>query len=148
MISIQVNHGSPIKGQHQSSRLFSLGHHYSQILCRSAEIETSGGITQTNHFGLDDVVGPEAVDHDHLVHQLLTDMFLADSAFDVPADGDIIDLDQIHKGFLLSDPTDLSIDNISNLNVEALHWEFIFNKVDVALAADYAYDGGEDVLLV
>lgn len=75
-------------------------------------------------------------------------MFLADGAFDVPADGDIIDLNQIHEGFLLSDPADLSIDDISNLDVKALHWEFIFNKVNVALAADYSYDGGEDIFFV
>lgn len=75
-------------------------------------------------------------------------MLLADGAFDVPADGDIIDLDEIDEGFLLSDPGDLSIDDVSHLDVEALHWEFIFNKVDVALAADYADHRGEDVFFV
>ena len=75
-------------------------------------------------------------------------MFFAYGALDILAQRNIVDLDQIHKGLLLSNSTNLSVYNIANLDIEALDWELVFNKVCVLFASNDADYGGKHKLFI
>ncbi len=70
-------------------------------------------------------------------------MFLADGAFNVSTEWNIIDLNEVDECLLLPDSTDLPVDDVSYLDVKAFDGELVFNKVDIMMAADYANQGGE-----
>lgn len=75
-------------------------------------------------------------------------MFFPDSAFDIFAEWNIIDLYDVYKGLIFSNFTNLAIDDVTHLNIEALDWKFVFNKVSVILAAQHTDDWCEDKVLV
>jgi hypothetical protein len=70
-------------------------------------------------------------------------MLFADGAFDVPAEGNIIDLNEVYEGLLLPDLTYLPVDDVTHLDIKALDGEFVFNKVDILMAANHANDRGK-----
>jgi hypothetical protein len=75
-------------------------------------------------------------------------MLLTNGALDILAQRNIIDLNEIYKGLLFPYPADLTVNNISNFNVKAFHWELVFNKVRVLCKANNANGGCEDELFV
>lgn len=148
VVAVKVDHRGPIVRKHQSARLFSLCHHHSQIFCSCGEVQTTRGISQTDNLGLEYVIWSEAINHDDLINQLFSDMLLPNRPFNILAKRDVVDLYDVDKRLIFSYLADLAIDDISNLNIEALDWKLIFNKVSIIPAAQHTDDRGKDKVLV
>lgn len=148
VVAVKVDHRGPIIRKHQSPRLLSLRHHNSQIFCSSGEVQAAGGISQTDDFSLKYIVWSEAIDHDDLINQLFPDMLLPNSPFNILAKRDVVDLYDADERLIFPYFADLAIDDISNPDIEALDWKFIFNKVSIIPAAQHTNDRGKDKVLV
>ena len=148
VVAVDVDHRSPIVRKHQPARLLSLRHNNSQVFSCGGEVQAARGITQTNDFSLEDVVWPEAIDHDYLIDQLFPNVLLPNGAFNVLAKRDIVDLYDVHKSLILSNLADLSIYDVTNPDIEALDGKLIFNKVSIIAGAQHTDDRCEDKVLV
>lgn len=56
-------------------------------------------------------------------------MFFADCGLDLFAEGDVVDLYKINKCLVFSNFSDLSVNGVSNSNIETLDGEFVLDII-------------------